>query len=181
MRGAVGIFVGTPFLHIRRTRTSTVANTYVNVSLAVVMTAMSFVSGGFSMKASIQAVAAEAGVSISTVSRTFAKPNLVLPETRSKVMAAAEKLDYRISRSAAALPQQRSHAHHTELILWQTHGGQRGMHVRGNHFLIIEPNHGDIIRSRQSGRRRCRRGPAYRSRRPRPAGRSRSSGRSGWR
>ena len=44
------------------------------------------------MKASIQAVAAEAGVSISTVSRTFAKPNLVLPETRSKVMAAAEKL-----------------------------------------------------------------------------------------
>lgn len=46
---------------------------------------------------------------------------------------------------AAALPQQRSHAHHTELILWQTHGGQRGMHVRGNHFLIIEPNHGDII------------------------------------
>lgn len=55
------------------------------------------------MKASIQAVAAEAGVSISTVSRTFAKPNLVLPETRSKVMAAAEKLDYRISRSAAAL------------------------------------------------------------------------------
>ena len=33
------------------------------------------------MKASIQAVAAEAGVSISTVSRTFAKPNLVLPET----------------------------------------------------------------------------------------------------
>ena len=55
------------------------------------------------MKASIQAVAAEAGVSISTVSRTFAKPNLVLPETRSKAMAAAEKLDYRISRSAAAL------------------------------------------------------------------------------
>ena len=52
------------------------------------------------MKASIQAVAAEAGVSISTVSRTFAKPNLVLPETRSKVMAAAEKLDYRISRSS---------------------------------------------------------------------------------
>lgn len=47
---------------------------------------------------------------------------------------------------AAALPQQRSHAHHTELILWQTHGGKRGMHVRGNHFLIIEPNHGDIIR-----------------------------------
>ena len=33
-------------------------------------------------KASIQAVAREAGVSVSTVSRTFAKPDLVLPETR---------------------------------------------------------------------------------------------------
>ncbi|MDU2572911.1 MAG: LacI family DNA-binding transcriptional regulator [Bifidobacterium breve] len=54
-------------------------------------------------KASIQAVAKEAGVSVSTVSRTFAKPDLVLPETRDKVMAAAEKLDYSISRPAAAL------------------------------------------------------------------------------
>lgn len=54
-------------------------------------------------KASIQAVAKEAGVSVSTVSRTFAKPDLVLPETRDRVMAAAEKLDYSVSRSAAAL------------------------------------------------------------------------------
>ena len=44
-------------------------------------------------KASIQAVAREAGVSVSTVSRTFAKPDLVLPETRDRVMTAAEKLD----------------------------------------------------------------------------------------
>lgn len=54
-------------------------------------------------KASIQAVAAEAGVSVSTVSRTFAKPDLVLPETRTRVMAAAQKLDFQVSRSAAAL------------------------------------------------------------------------------
>ena len=54
-------------------------------------------------KASIQAVAREAGVSVSTVSRTFAKPDLVLPETRDRVMTAAEKLDYSVSRSAAAL------------------------------------------------------------------------------
>lgn len=39
----------------------------------------------------------------STVSRTFAKPDLVLTETRERVMAAARKLDYHISRSAAAL------------------------------------------------------------------------------
>ena len=44
-------------------------------------------------KASIQAVAREAGVSVSTVSRTFAKPDLVLPETRDRVMTAAEKLE----------------------------------------------------------------------------------------
>ena len=54
-------------------------------------------------KASIQAVAREAGVSVSTVSLTFAKPDLVLPETRDRVMTAAEKLDYSVSRSAAAL------------------------------------------------------------------------------
>lgn len=48
-------------------------------------------------KASIQAVAREAGVSVSTVSRTFAKPDLVLPETRDRVMTAAEKLDYSVS------------------------------------------------------------------------------------
>ena len=54
-------------------------------------------------KASIQAVAKEAGVSVSTVSRTFAKPELVLPQTRAKVMEAAKRLGFRISRSAAAL------------------------------------------------------------------------------
>ena len=54
-------------------------------------------------KASIQAVAREAGVSVSTVSRTFAKPDLVLPETRDRVMTAAEKLDYSVSRSATTL------------------------------------------------------------------------------
>lgn len=54
------------------------------------------------MKASIQAVAAEAGVSISTVSRTFAKPNLVLPETRSKVMEQRKNL-------TTASPAQRPH------------------------------------------------------------------------
>lgn len=62
-------------------------------------------------KASIQAVAREAGVSVSTVSRTFAKPDLVLPETRDRVMTAAEKLDYSVSRSAAALKSGQSFRH----------------------------------------------------------------------
>ena len=55
------------------------------------------------MKASIQDVASEAGVSVSTVSRTLSKPDLVLPSTRDKVLEAARKLEYHASRSAAAL------------------------------------------------------------------------------
>jgi DNA-binding LacI/PurR family transcriptional regulator len=55
------------------------------------------------VKASIQDVAREAGVSVSTVSRTLSKPDLVLPGTRDKVLEAARKLEYHTSRSAAAL------------------------------------------------------------------------------
>ncbi|WEV41899.1 LacI family DNA-binding transcriptional regulator [Bifidobacterium sp. ESL0682] len=55
------------------------------------------------MATDIREVAQAAGVSISTVSRTFTKPELVAPRTREKVTRAAEKLDFHISRSAAAL------------------------------------------------------------------------------
>lgn len=55
------------------------------------------------MGASIQDVAEQAGVSIATVSRTFTLPDKVLPETRRKVLDAAQDLDYTISRSASAL------------------------------------------------------------------------------
>lgn len=55
------------------------------------------------MKASIQDVAAKAGVSISTVSRSFTRPELVSKKTRLKVMTIAEQLDFQISRSATAL------------------------------------------------------------------------------
>lgn len=54
-------------------------------------------------KAGIRDVAREAGVSISTVSRAFTKPQLVSQATRDRVMAAANKLDFNISRSAMAL------------------------------------------------------------------------------
>ncbi|MCI1901757.1 MAG: LacI family transcriptional regulator [Bifidobacteriaceae bacterium] len=55
------------------------------------------------MKASIQDVAKRAGVSVSTVSRSFTRPDLVSEKTRQKVMDIAESLDFQISRSATAL------------------------------------------------------------------------------
>ncbi|KAB8291955.1 LacI family DNA-binding transcriptional regulator [Bifidobacterium avesanii] len=54
-------------------------------------------------KADIHAVAKAAGVSISTVSRTFTRPELVSAKTRAKVLEVADRLDFNISRSATAL------------------------------------------------------------------------------
>lgn len=54
-------------------------------------------------KQGIRDVAQLAGVSISTVSRAFTRPDLVSPKTREKVMTAANQLDFNISRSATAL------------------------------------------------------------------------------
>lgn len=51
----------------------------------------------------IHEVAELAGVSVSTVSRAFTHPELVSQKTRQKVMDAADRLDFNISRSAAAL------------------------------------------------------------------------------
>lgn len=51
----------------------------------------------------IQDVAREAGVSVSTVSRSFTRPNLVSSKTRAKVLDVARRMDFRLSRSAAAL------------------------------------------------------------------------------
>jgi LacI family transcriptional regulator len=42
-------------------------------------------------------------VHVSTVSRTFSAPNLVNPETRSRVLAVAEQLGYRPNKAARAL------------------------------------------------------------------------------
>nr|WP_236036964.1 LacI family DNA-binding transcriptional regulator [Bifidobacterium simiiventris] len=54
-------------------------------------------------KADIYEVAKAAGVSISTVSRSFTRPELVSAKTRRKVLEIADKLDFNISRSATAL------------------------------------------------------------------------------
>lgn len=58
------------------------------------------------MTATIQDVAARAGVSTATVSRVFSGADAVAPDTRRRVQAAAEELDYRPSGVARALRRQ---------------------------------------------------------------------------
>lgn len=55
------------------------------------------------MSSSIQDVAQAAGVSISTVSRSFTRPDLVSAATRDHVLEIANKLNFSVSRSAVAL------------------------------------------------------------------------------
>lgn len=55
------------------------------------------------MVATIKDVAARAKVSVSTVSRAFTRPEMVSENTRTRVLAIADELDFSISRSAAAL------------------------------------------------------------------------------
>ena len=60
------------------------------------------------MKASIEDVARKAGVSTATVSRAFSKPEMVSEKTRTKVMLAADQLDFSVSRTAGILKSGRS-------------------------------------------------------------------------
>ena len=61
------------------------------------------------MKASIEDVARQAGVSTATVSRAFSRPDMVSAKTRAKVMEAAQQLDFSVSRMAGILKSGRSH------------------------------------------------------------------------
>ncbi|TNY36177.1 LacI family DNA-binding transcriptional regulator [Thermomonospora catenispora] len=55
------------------------------------------------MPVTIRDVAKASGVHVSTVSRTFSAPHLVNAETRSRVLAVAERLGYRPNRAARSL------------------------------------------------------------------------------
>lgn len=58
--------------------------------------------------ATIQDVAAQAGVSTATVSRTLSKPSVVAEATRKAVLAAVERTGYRINTTASNLRRQRT-------------------------------------------------------------------------
>ena len=55
------------------------------------------------MSVNIQDVAKAAKVSVSTVSRSFTRPELVSEATRSRVLRIADEMSFSISRSATAL------------------------------------------------------------------------------
>lgn len=55
------------------------------------------------METNIHDVARKAHVSVSTVSRSFTRPELVSAKTRERVLSIAQDLDFSISRSATAL------------------------------------------------------------------------------
>jgi LacI family transcriptional regulator len=55
------------------------------------------------VSASLKTIAAEAGVSVSTVSRAFTRPDLIGERTRSEILAIAERVGYRPNRSARGL------------------------------------------------------------------------------
>ena len=56
-----------------------------------------------SMGHTIQDVAEAAGVSTSTVSRAFTRPDLVSAKTRDRILSIAAQMHFSLSRSAAAL------------------------------------------------------------------------------
>ena len=64
---------------------------------------------GHSLKSTIKDVAREANVSPMTVSRALHQPDKVAPETRMRVLAACEQLNYRPNASARSLRTNRSH------------------------------------------------------------------------
>ena len=68
-----------------------------------VLKRLAYGNKGVHMPANIQDVADKAHVSVSTVSRSFTRPDLVSASTRNKVLGIAEKLNFSISKSAAAL------------------------------------------------------------------------------
>jgi LacI family transcriptional regulator len=64
---------------------------------------ISFDRGGVPVAITIRDVARKAHVSVATVSRALTSPELVRPETRSRVLAAATELGYQPNRAARGL------------------------------------------------------------------------------
>ena len=68
-----------------------------------------FKEGGESMAATIADVANLAGCAITTVSRAFSVPEKVRPQTRERILQAAETLRYSPNAIARAMVHQRNH------------------------------------------------------------------------
>jgi LacI family transcriptional regulator, repressor for deo operon, udp, cdd, tsx, nupC, and nupG len=105
------------------------------------------------MKASIGDVALRAGVSNATVSRTFAHPEQVSEATRNKVQAAAEALNFSISRSAGILKSGRTYrvallvgSHTIEWFTAEIIAGLNDILQDAGYDLVIYPIEGATAR-----------------------------------
>ena len=101
------------------------------------------------MKASIGDVALKAGVSNATVSRTFAHPEQVSEATRIKVQAAADALNFSISRSARILKSGRTYrvalligSHAIEWFTAEIIAGLNDVLRDAGYDLVITPSKG---------------------------------------
>ena len=108
------------------------------------------------MKASIGDVALKAGVSNATVSRTFAHPEQVSEATRIKVQAAADALNFSISRSARILKSGRTYrvalligSHAIEWFTAEIIAGLNDVLRNAGYDLVIYPIEG-AANSRQT-------------------------------
>lgn len=78
-----------------------------------------FKEGGESMAATIADVANLAGCAITTVSRAFSVPEKVRPQTRERILQAAETLRYSPNAIARAMVYQRNHSLAFVVDPWQ--------------------------------------------------------------
>lgn len=94
-------------------------------------------------KATIADVAKEAGVSTFTVSQALRGKNHVASSTRAKVIAAAKKLDYMASKSAAALASGKTYR--VALLARENIGGWFMGELLDGLYDVLRPAHYDIL------------------------------------
>lgn len=94
-------------------------------------------------KATIADVAKEAGVSTFTVSRALRGMDHVASQTRERVIAAAEKLDYTASKSAAALASGKTHR--VALLAREAIGGWFMGELLDGLYDVLRPADYDIL------------------------------------
>src|SRR3954451_21761388 len=82
-------------------------------------------------------IAAIAGVSQPTVSRALSGSPSVSEETRARVLAAAEQLNYKVDKNASGLRRQQSRT--LALLFFEERGGPEGAVINPFYLSLIGP------------------------------------------